>query len=175
MVFDTIVLERRRRGSGVLRSDAGAAFVELAIALPVLVVLVVGTADFARAFYYAIELTNAARAGAQYGSYNSAQSTETALIKTAAQNAAANIGLTAGDINVATACMCAADDPLTTTPLLQAPPTTPACSSTCTAGVRHMQETVTVTATKAFTTISRFPGIPNSLTLTRTATMRVAL
>src|SRR5260221_3845737 len=44
--------------------ERGSALVELAIALPLLVAVLVGTTDFARVFYLATELTNAARAGA---------------------------------------------------------------------------------------------------------------
>ena len=58
-------------------SARGASIVELAVALPVIVLLVIGAADFARVFYMAIELQNAARAGAQYGAANSGASTTT--------------------------------------------------------------------------------------------------
>src|SRR5262245_18088072 len=51
-------------------SEAGAALVEMAVALPILVALLVGTADFARVFYTAIAMTNPARAGAQFGAKN---------------------------------------------------------------------------------------------------------
>src|SRR3954453_1086869 len=50
----------------LIRSERGAALVELALSTPLLVVMIVGAVDFARAFYTAMELTNAARAGAQY-------------------------------------------------------------------------------------------------------------
>lgn len=47
------------------RSERGAALVELAVALPLLLVIMVGTIDFGRAFRTAMIVTNAARAGAQ--------------------------------------------------------------------------------------------------------------
>ncbi|HUY87707.1 MAG TPA: TadE family protein [Pirellulales bacterium] len=45
----------------------GAAAVEFAIVLPLLVLLLLGGADFGRCFYSAMAITNAARAGAEYG------------------------------------------------------------------------------------------------------------
>jgi Flp pilus assembly protein TadG len=50
------------------RARKGAAAVELAVLLPVLMLLFVITVDFARAFYYSISITNAARDGALWAS-----------------------------------------------------------------------------------------------------------
>ncbi len=49
--------------SGLRRKDAGQALVELAIALPVLLLLVCGIIEFGRAMYIKNTLTSAARAG----------------------------------------------------------------------------------------------------------------
>ena len=57
---------------------------ELAVTLPLLVLVMVGAIDFARVFYMGMELTNAARAGAQYGAYNPAQSGNIAGMQAAA-------------------------------------------------------------------------------------------
>ena len=153
----------------VRRREAGAAFVELAVSLPVLVVVVLGTADLGRVFYYTIELTNAARAGAQYASYNSVYATQTGAITAAAQNASPDIGTF--KISLSTppnVCRCAADNGTTFGDSV-------VCNTTVCPVNQHMIETVTVTVTRSFTTISRFPGIPSTFTLTRTATMRVAI
>ena len=154
-----------RRARGV---ELGAAFVELAVSLPVLVVVVIGTADLGRIFYYTISLTNAARAGAQYAAYNSVRATKNAEITAAAQAAAPNIGsFTVSLATPANVCRCAQDDGSA----FGSPVT---CNITCPAG-QHMLESVTVTVTRSFSTISRFPGIPSTFTLVRTATMRVAI
>jgi Flp pilus assembly protein TadG len=50
---------RSERGGGVL--------IELALVLPVLITLVLGTIDFGRFAYFHIAVTNSARAGAGYG------------------------------------------------------------------------------------------------------------
>src|SRR5205823_4860682 len=54
-----------RDARGPRRGDRGAAMVELAFGLTFLAVILVGTVDFARIFYFSMELTSAARAGAQ--------------------------------------------------------------------------------------------------------------
>src|SRR5688500_673600 len=50
------------------RARKGAAVVELAVLLPLLVFLFVIAVDFARVYYYSLTLTNCARAGALYAS-----------------------------------------------------------------------------------------------------------
>src|SRR4051794_29291485 len=85
-------------------SDAGSALVELAVALPLLVLVMVGVIDFARVFYVGMELTNAARAGAQYGAYNPAQSGNITGIRTAATGSVNITGVTATPSRT---CQCA--------------------------------------------------------------------
>lgn len=50
--------------------DAGQSLVELALALPVLLIILLGLADFGRVFYYTTIITNAAREGAAYLALN---------------------------------------------------------------------------------------------------------
>src|SRR5262249_23476708 len=52
------------------RPRCGVAAVELAIVLPVLVLIVIGCVDFGRFLYYYIAVTNAAEEGATFGSLN---------------------------------------------------------------------------------------------------------
>ena len=100
------------------RSEGGSALVELIFALPLLVLVLVGTADFARVFYTAIELTNAARAGVQYAAYSPGRFVDTAAIQSAAMAAAPDIGLATTDVTVDNGRDDAADTPvaLITTP-----------------------------------------------------------
>src|SRR5438093_11626227 len=65
-------------GEGILETDMrchrlsrsrGQAVVETALLLPLLMLLVMGTADLGRVFYYAIEVTNAAREAARQATY----------------------------------------------------------------------------------------------------------
>src|SRR5467141_2388592 len=50
-------------------SKKGQAIVETALLLPILMLLVMGSADLGRVFYYAIAVTNSAREAARQGTY----------------------------------------------------------------------------------------------------------
>lgn len=47
--------------------ERGSALIELAVSLPLLMLMLLGAAEFARVSFEAIEVTNAARAAVQYG------------------------------------------------------------------------------------------------------------
>src|SRR6202011_3945203 len=70
--------DSKRVADGMLRgvrchpfsySKKGQAIVETALLLPVLMLLVMGSADLGRVFYYEIAVTNAAREAARQGTY----------------------------------------------------------------------------------------------------------
>jgi Flp pilus assembly protein TadG len=145
------------------RSEGGGAIVELALALPLLVAVMAGTVDFARVYYASIALTNAARAGAQFGSYSLSRSGNFAGMQTAATSSIVpNTGVTA---SASRTCNCATNAGVFGSAV--------ACTTTCPTG-QHLVVTVTVTATRTFTTVmSGIPGIPNSVNLSRSATLRV--
>jgi Flp pilus assembly protein TadG len=151
-------------------SGRGSALVELALSLPILVIILMGTVDFGRVFYTAMAVNNAARTAALYGSRLEGSSTDTATIETQANNMwVAEFGGSAGFTKLAYCRpMCAPDAPTGSYALSSA---TGDCSSaTCATG--HLVKLVTVSAQKAFSTISRYPGIPHTLTITRAFTMR---
>ena len=143
---------------------------ELAVALPLLVLVLVGTADFARVFYTAIALTNAARAGAQFGAFSAAQSSQVANMKTAATNA---VNITFDLPQASNFCQCANDAGTFSDTSPSANNCTVDVATACPSPL-HRVLTVTVTATKTFTTIAGLVGIPSSIALTRTATLRVS-
>ena len=83
----------RRRVRPANTREKGQALVELAVLLlPVLLLLTVGIIDYGQVAYYSIEVSDAARAGAQYGSQSLADAANTANIVTAAQQSAQDIG-----------------------------------------------------------------------------------
>src|SRR5262245_9224663 len=130
------------------RAERGAALVELVVTLPVLLVLLVGTADFARVFYLAIALTNAARAGAQFGAKSEGASNLLADIKTAAESSVNISGVTATVLPPV--CQCAlANGTFPDTVSCSTPPAT-ACPS---ASGKFRVITVTVSASAPFFTI----------------------
>ncbi|MCQ6271389.1 pilus assembly protein [Pseudarthrobacter sp. R1] len=93
-------------------SERGAAAVEFAILLPLLLMLVLGTIEFGRAYNAQITLTNAARDGVRV----MAIANDPTSAKTAAKNAAASVSTTipTSDITLSTnACSIGAQVTLT--------------------------------------------------------------
>jgi Flp pilus assembly protein TadG len=72
-------------------NEQGQAMLEAALTLPVLLLLLVGAAELGRVNYAAIELTNAAKAGAQYGAQSPEFQYDSTGITLAAQNEANDI------------------------------------------------------------------------------------
>jgi Flp pilus assembly protein TadG len=148
-------------------SQRGAAFVELVISMPVLLVVLVGTVDFARVFYTAIELTNAARAGAQFGARTPGASGDNAAMQAAAVASVNISGVTATATHV---CQCAlANATFPDTVNCDINPPSAACPPP-----KFRVITVAVTTSAPFMTISPYLSvIPRPLTLSRSAVMRV--
>src|SRR5262245_49645973 len=125
--------------------DRGGALVELAFALPILVLIMVAAIDFARIFYTGMSLMNAARAGAQYGSASLVNSANTSTMQTTATNAVNVSGVSASASRL---CQCATNAGVFSNTV---PPNN--CAYTCTGTGGHIIATVTVTASKDFTMI----------------------
>jgi Flp pilus assembly protein TadG len=147
-------------------AEAGAALVELMVTLPVLLALLIGTADFARVFYTSMQVMNAARAGAQYGAANLGTSADSAGMQAVAMSSVNQPGLS---VPTATrVCQCAmADGSFPDTVACSDPPAS-ACPSP-----KFRVITVRVTARAPFSMTARFPGLPGTLTVERTSIMRV--
>ncbi|TLM85467.1 pilus assembly protein [Pseudarthrobacter sp. NamE2] len=77
-------------------SERGAAAVEFAILLPLLLMLVLGTIEFGRAYNAQITLTNAARDGVRV----MAIANDPTAAKTAAKNAAASVSTSISDADI---------------------------------------------------------------------------
>jgi Flp pilus assembly protein TadG len=149
--------ERNGRGVGAarVRACSGQTVVEVALLLPLLLLLLVGVIEIGRYAYFDILISNAARAGAQYGAQSLIQAADVAGIRTAAQND----GLAAMTITATQQCGCAAG-------ALGGCPT----GAVCPQPLVYVQ----VTATDRYNSLFRYPGIPRSLRLTSTVTMRVS-
>lgn len=61
-----------------LSEDTGQAFVELALVMPILILLLVGAVEVGRLAYAAIEVNNAARAGVAYAAQTHATASDSA-------------------------------------------------------------------------------------------------
>jgi Flp pilus assembly protein TadG len=139
-----------------LRNYEAAAVLEMAVVLPVLVLIAIGVAEFGRIYFAAIRVANAATAGAEFGSQNSGTADST-YIRQVAQNDAGDPTLL---VSTSRVCRCPDSE------------TEVSCSSTCT-GYGNPQFYVQVTASTTFSFLLRYPGLPASLPVTKTATFRV--
>jgi Flp pilus assembly protein TadG len=147
---------------GRLSSSRGAAVVELAISLPVLLLMMFGAADLARVYYTALGLTAAARAGAQYGALTPANTSNTATMQSRALAASPQLG--AYTAVASRACQCANQTATTFT--------TQSCTSACSSSSSHLVVYVTVTASKTFSTRMPIPGVPTTFNISRSVSMR---
>lgn len=75
-----------------LKSEKGAALVEMAIALPLLLLVVWGMIDFARAYYTSNSLSTAVREGARYAAVLDNPSAQVAAIRAKVKGAFNGLG-----------------------------------------------------------------------------------
>jgi hypothetical protein len=140
-----------------LRGNSGQALAETAFSLPLLLVMLLGAFELARTAYIATEVTNAARAAAQYGAMNGGGFLDSSGMLAAANGDAGNLGgsvqWASGYPNVSCSCSgtgtasCAAGaDP-----------------SGCTTS--QLMVTVNVQVKYAVTPMFRVPGLPTSYTV----------
>jgi Flp pilus assembly protein TadG len=138
--------------------------IELALALPILLLITVGIIEFGRVAYYSIEVSEAARAGAQYGAQSLADATvltNAGNIAQAAQNSAPDLGaaitLTPGPSE---SCAC--------------PGSASVVGGACpAAGCSYPIVYLTVNTQYTLHTLFSYPGIPASFTLNGASTMPV--
>jgi Flp pilus assembly protein TadG len=143
-----------------IRSDMGQSFIELALVLPVFILLIVGAAELGRLAYASIEVSNAARAGVAYGAQNHITASDnrgiqlaatmdtpkvTSLIATATQSCSCSDGTAITCANAATKCVSPA----------------------------RIIEYVQVNTHADVDTLFHFPGIASTVTLGGQAIMRV--
>jgi Flp pilus assembly protein TadG len=182
------------------RGQAGQSLVELALLTPLLLVMVLGSIEFGRYAYLSILVGNAAHSGALYGAQSNLTAANVAGICTAAENdyqngevpaTCTNAGTspsttvtvcpsgstcTASNLSVSSTDGCGCDVGGTYT---QLGATTYACSTASidpTSACTDQSEwvvTVSVTASATFRSLFNYPLIPSTLTISRTATMRV--
>ena len=68
------------------RRERGSSLIEFGLAFPVLMLILLGTADFGRVFYTYVTLASAAHTGAEYGATSAPKIWDSAGIKQAALN-----------------------------------------------------------------------------------------
>jgi Flp pilus assembly protein TadG len=152
--------ERRITGRAAIRSESGQAFVELALVLPIFLLLLVGAAELGRIAYASIEVSNAARAGAAYGAQSHITASDPVGIQLAATQDAPDI--TSISATATQSCSCSDGTAIT-------------CANAATSCISPARiiEYVQVNTTAPVNTLFHLPGIPNSITLNGQAIMRV--
>jgi Flp pilus assembly protein TadG len=156
---------------GLLRSQCGQSLVEVALLTPILLALLVGGIELGRYAYLSILVGNAARAGAAYGAQSLPQSVDTTDIQTAADNDFQNNGQNINKLTVTSTTSCGCDSGGTVTSA-SCSVTANTSAGTCAAG--HWVVMVQVTASGTFDSLFSYPGIPSSITVSKTSTLRVA-
>jgi len=121
----------------------GSAAVELAVLLPLIMLLALGATDFCRFLYAHIAVATAARNGAQVGSTSKDDAKDESAIRTAARAEMAAV------------------------------PGYSASNPTVTSSYSSSNKRLSVTVSFQFNTFVAFPGIPNSLTLRRSVHLPV--
>ena len=163
-----------------LRKDSGSALVELALTVPMLMLMMIGAAELGRMAYYAIEVQNAARGAVAYGS----EAGDTSGMTAAAQNEAPNMGnLT---VTATHSCVCetitissgaASDGSQQSGGACAGTGASITCNSATTGQFNQIVQYVNATTTATVSTIFNYPllglGIPSSYTLSGYAKMRV--
>jgi Flp pilus assembly protein TadG len=149
-------------GADRARKQRGQAMVELAIALPILLLLTLGVIELGRAAYFSIEVSEAARAGAQYGTQSLADAANTGNITQAALNSVPDISsgsMTVTSVNQS--CEC--------------PGTGAVTGGDCTGvlGCSYPLVYLTVTTSYTLNTLFQYPGLPASFSLNGSSTMPV--
>jgi Flp pilus assembly protein TadG len=124
---------------------------EFALALPVLLLLMIGAVDFGRFAYSHVTLTNAVRAGTGYGSVNPYTTATLATWKANVKQAVVDEMSTMSGFNSSLLTVTVTND---------------------TTGEPSGGWRVQVVASYPFTTLITWPGIPSTTTMQRSVAMR---
>ena len=152
-------------------SERGQAMLEVALLLPVLLLLALGVIELGRYMYISILVGNAARAGAAYGAQSLPLSVDTTGIQAAADNDFQNNGQSTASLSLTSSVACGCDSSGTVSAALCSTSTN-LTAGTCVTGHWVVMESVTASGT--FTSLFNYPGIPPSISVSRTATLRVS-
>jgi Flp pilus assembly protein TadG len=149
--------------------ELGGALVETALTVPMLLIMMVGAAEFGRIAYTAIEVSSAARAGVSYGAQSSTTVVDSAGIQKVATDDAPDLTLTA---TVGKSGICADNTPCTGTNGSTAPGSGPLCKNTdCSSS--QVETILTVTTSASVTPMITVPGMKGPYTVTGRAVQKV--
>ena len=136
----------------------GSAMTELALSVLLLMIAVTGVIEFARLFYTAAEVANAARAGVEWGLVNPGSPNDLTAMQNAATTDAVNVsGMTA---TASEFCQCDGGTSVSCT------------SGTCPTG-QALRTYVKVVTSAAYTPLGSYWWMPSTTTINSQATIRV--
>lgn len=153
------ILQPLRRLVGrAKRDNRGGAAAEFALISPILIMIVIATADLGFAIHASMQVNSAAQAGAYHASR---RGFDEGSITKAVTNASAYLNVVAQPAPTKF-CGCASSTGITTA----------SCNSPCTTGT-NAGTYVTVSSQATHTTIIPYPLIPKSFTFTSQSTVRI--
>jgi Flp pilus assembly protein TadG len=150
------------------RNERGSSLVELALVLPLLLLLLIGTVELGRIAYAAIEVTNAARAAVAFGAQRRGTANDVPDMKTVAAADASNLVSMGATLLTTPTNACYCD----TSAGARTSVTCTSDFSLCPAGTTSVVY-VLANTTATVPTMFNYPGLPNSFTLNGFAQMRV--
>ena len=139
------------------KDAGGQALIELALTVPLLLLLLLGGAELGKVVYVAIEVSNAASAGVQYGAQNTITASDTSGIATAASDDATD--LTGLSTTSSFSCICSDGS-----------------ASTCLrtdCSTSNIEEILTVQTQATFSPLISIPALPAQFTLHGRAVQKV--
>jgi Flp pilus assembly protein TadG len=146
--------------------EAGQALLEMALVMPLFALLLVGAAELARVAFAAIEVANAARAGAQYGAQSPFYSQDTTGITNAAENDANDIyAIKPTNFSVTSAISYICSDGTAT---VSSPPS-------CSSSTATVEQILTVNTQGTFDPLFHIQGMASSFTLRGQAIQKVLI
>jgi Flp pilus assembly protein TadG len=163
-----------------LRDNRGSALLELALTAPLFVTLMMGAVELGRVAYYSIEVVNAARAGASYGSVNygnAFSSSGQADTEQAAKNDAPDVSSLTVNTPL-TYCVCetlnTSSNAATFSGVTSCTDATiTSCSGTDSTTQHYIIDYVKVVTQTTIDPLVHLPGLPNTYTLRASSRLRV--
>ena len=145
------------RPSSRNRREDGGALVEFALTMPLLILLLMGSAELGQMTYASVEVANAARAAVSYGCSSSIAAGDTTGIQNAAAADAPDVSL--GTTTVAKSCICSNG-------------TASTCLATDCSG-SNIETILTVDTKATLTPFVHVPGLPTTFTVHGQAVQKV--
>lgn len=137
-------------------SERGQSLIELAVAVPVLALLIFGSVEIAKVIYASVEVSDAAMAGVQYGTRNPIAAADSPSIQNAAAADATNLTL---NTTSSLSCVCSDGSASTCQPT--------DCSTS------NIETVLTVQTQTTIDPLIHFPGLPTSYSLQGHAIQKV--